>query len=70
MEETNKKNTTKVRLLYSRTNVFIQFNDDVCLPGVLCTFEESPEKFLFSWISEDKISEEEMKIYKEVENSK
>lgn len=33
-------------------------------------YQKSPEKFLFSWISEDKISEEEMKIYKEVENSK
>ncbi|ORX87547.1 RabGAP/TBC [Anaeromyces robustus] len=61
---------SKVRLLYSRTNVFIQFNDDVCLPGVLCTFEESQKQYVFSWMSEDKISEKDMNIYREVENSK
>jgi len=70
MGETSKETTSKVRILYSRTNVFIQFNDDVCLPGVLCSFEECPEKYIFSWISEDKISEKDMKMYKEVENSK
>jgi len=70
MGEISKTTLSKVRLLYSRTNVFIQFNDDVCLPGVLCTFEESPKKYIFTWTSEDKISEKDMKIYKEVENSK
>jgi len=66
----SEQSESKIRLLYSRTNVFIQFNDDVCLPGVLCTFEESPKKYVFSWMSEDKISEKDMKTYKEVENSK
>lgn len=61
---------TKVRLLYSRTNVFIQFNDDVCVPGVMCIIEQSPDTYVFSWISEDKISPEEMDLYKKVENSK
>lgn len=60
---------SKVRLLYSRTNVFIQFNDDVCLPGVLCTFEYSPNYYIFSWLSEDKISEKDMTTFREVENS-
>jgi len=70
MGENNEKTERKVRLLYSRTNVFIQFNDDVCLPGILCTFEESPKKYIFSWMSEDKISEKDMITYKEVESSK
>ncbi|ORY27968.1 RabGAP/TBC [Neocallimastix californiae] len=67
MEETNESFVSKVRLLYSRTNAFIQINDDVCLPGVLCIFEESPKNYVFSWVSEDKISEEDMKVYKGVE---
>ncbi|KAL6597622.1 RabGAP/TBC, partial [Neocallimastix sp. 'constans'] len=66
-EETNESFVSKVRLLYSRTNAFIQINDDVCLPGVLCIFEESPKNYVFSWVSEDKISEEDMKVYKGVE---